>query len=232
MAASYARAPQAWVETSGGSPQDNIAAEPAGTNKKLVVVMCTEDGEVWDISTMTVGGVSATTAFDELAANNNQIAVFEWNQTDIDFMSGVAISYADVSQFINPLDITHYWVQDTDQAAAVQTSTSTNPAATGPIVTSVSSVSGDLVVAVGNTDANGTTLTWDTLSLDEAIVGATSWMGIASANNTSDSSHSYTYSGSHRVLTSILVHAQLAGSSSSYSGSARGVMRGVGRGLV
>ncbi len=236
MSASYATSPAAFVITSN-NPQDNISAEPAGDFLKLVVIIMAEDADAWAISTMQVGGRNATTIFAAVdtseATQESRIRAFEWDQTDIDLMSGVAITYADGS-FINPMAITHYWVENCDQDPSTQTSdTIITTDSLSALTIAAVSVAGDLVVgAVVASDDIWDVNDWDTLSEDRKDVSDTNIsLDIGSSVVTNDTSHLIDLNGTNvRAAGIILVHKQLLAGGKESVG--RGVGRGIGRGIM
>lgn len=211
MAASYVTAPAAWNHSSSGSPGGTISAEPAGNNLKLIVSLTCDDNETWTISTMTVGGQSASTVHAGVEKGRQQIRQFEYDNVKIDAMSGVAISYADVSAFINPLNMTHYWVQDTLQDAAVATSNTSSSNTMD--ITTVGNTTADLTVAVVNIYSQSQTIdSYDTLSEDQSGASGNDFSGIANGLVT-DTTHTITHTGSGNFCGQILIHKAAVGGS-------------------
>ena len=220
--AAFATAPAAWVHSSN-TPDDNISAAPSGNNRKLVVIIGAEDADAWSITTMQVGGVSATTTFAAVDTNEStqesRIRAFEWNEAAIASMSGTAITYADGS-FINPMAITHYWLEDADQDPSTQYSATiitTDSLDTVTVTAGAAPASGDMVVGcVVSSDDTWDVTDWGPLTgtVVEDETNGNYYVGLCSDDAITDTSYAFDMSPATNVRAAaiVLVHPQAASS--------------------
>lgn len=222
MAASFLTSPAAWSHSTSGSPSDNISTAPAGSNRKLVVTLGVEDADTLSVTTMQVGGQNPDVTHSPVDTNQTtqeaRIRSFEWFDSTIDAMSGVALTYADTA-FISPIGITHYWLQGVTQISADQfAATITGGALTNVCtVTSVVSESGDMVVGVAVSSDDTWDVTnpggWDGLgNIVEDETNANYYVGLASSADITQSQYDITFDTTDnvRAAVEILVHAQAA----------------------
>ena len=224
---------QRFVGTSGGGEPSGSLTIDAGNNRKLVLVVVGEDGTNWSVTTMTVGGQSASSTLSVVesgAGFNTSCRGFVWDETAIAAMSGTTISYAD-DVAVDYIAWAYLVVDDADQSADSWADTQTGD---DPTITT-GGTSADLVYLFGaHPDGTLGVSDWDTGMTEIWVDDLTSFEGDAASGAGGDSPYTLVVSGSssaHAFGGLVLSPAAGGVTDVNFSGSNRGIMRGVGRGV-
>lgn len=225
-----------WTAVAGASDPTGSPTISALTNGLVVLVQILENSSGITVSTMTMGGQSATgsdTIFWESGdTGDGTINVWWWDQSAVDLFSGTSISYTDDAVLTKRVFSVASF-SGVDQTTPVSTaSASSETAATSYDISSSSTAQDIDIVAIYRSSANRDIEAYDTLT--EGFQWNTDMTAAVASGAGGDSTISITIDDIPFDLTHmhLILNAAAAGTGLTADGGAnRGILRGVLRGV-
>ena len=223
-----------WAAVTQGTDPSGSVTIGAGSDRILIAVVSAMK-DLFNVSVFSIGGQAATGSYEEIDTTNSPDHVnyvYYWDEATIAAMSGSTISWTSDTT-VGKFAFSYATFQGVDQVIPFAVQGSSYSASTDSFdVTTTSGADDYIIVSVVRSNANRDFTNWDSLTevFDDGPVAGIRY-GAADGSGGDDITTITGDGTPDDMFAHALVLASTGSSSSIDSGTGRGILRGVCRGI-